>query len=401
LLTTGQHRWIQAKTLHLMSDQAEPASAEPGLHIPRILELKRSEDQTALLAAAEHRPELRALVETTLDDYLRWFTAPEWQRIYSGGLVSSPSTTGGVGRSGFGIQRLLETTARLQELRRYDGFDRLLSGLRNPTQISATMFEIAAAAWCAQRETHQGLVFSPAISKASGVKRPDFLWETSLGDLTCECKEAGQWEQQESRTIGHLREIAVAALTEAGGLPDDLRLDITVDGPLSAAYERQLSTLVCEAVASSGGGSSARTLDRPFAGIVVSRETDPERLPDSILAGQMTVGTKPTQLTPQNGFLTVSRSLAATRARRVRDLVKQAKTQLPDAAPSGIFIQIGGAGSAAAQLEQMIGHPAHQTIVWAATWTGLVPQHAIWREGQPFDKRLLNEQPSTRINGAS
>lgn len=384
-----------------MSDQSEPARAEPELHIPRILELEKSEDQAALLAAAAVRPELHALIETTLHDYLRWFTAPEWQRIYSGGLVSSPSTAGGAGRSGFGIQFLLEATARLQELQRYAGFDRLLSGLRNPTQISATMFEIAAAAWCTQRETHRGLVFSPAISKVSGVKRPDFLWETSLGDLTCECKEAGQWEQQESRTIGHLREIGAAALTEAGGLPDGLRVDITVDGPLSAAYERQLSTLVREVVAAHQGGSSVRMSDRPFAAIVMSREAEPERLPDSMIAGQMTVGTKPTQLTPQNGFLTVSRSLAATRARRVRDLVKQAKRQLPDGAPSAIFIQIGGAESAAAQLEQMIGHPAHQAIVWAATWTGLVPQHAIWREGQPFDQRLLNEAPATRNDDPS
>ena len=111
-----------------------------------------------------------------------------------------------------------------------------------------------------------------------------------------------------------------------------------------------------------------------------------------MIASEVIVGTTPTRIAAENAVLTVTRSLATTRARRVRDLVKRAKSQLPDEGPCGVFIQINGAEFAAEQLEEMIGRPAHQAIVWAETWTGMAPQHAIWRQNQPFDGRLLDER---------
>jgi hypothetical protein len=192
-----------------------------------------------------------------------------------------------------------------------------------------------------------------------------------------------------------LREIAATALADAGGLPNGVRLDIIVNGPLSPDHDKRLAELVRQVVIASDGEPTEKALAGPFAAIVASRQTEPQRLPDSMMAGRLTVGTTPIQLLPENGSLTISRSLASTRAKRVRDLVKQAKTQLPDVGPCGIFIQMNGAQSAAEQLKQMIGRPAHEAIVWAGTWTGLVPQHAIWRQDQPFDQRLLDERSGT------
>ena len=371
-------------------DQASLAP-EPKLDLPRTLDLNRVEDRGALLKATSD-PELQALIENTLDDYLRWFSVSEWRRVYSGGLVNISGTRGtATHSSGFGIDALLKATAQLQSLQKCEGFDQLLAGLKNRTQIHATLFEIAAAGWCAERAVHRGLIFSPTVRKAHGYKHPDFLWKTSLGDLTCECKEADQWLHQETRAINHLREIASAALTEAGGLPDDNRLDIQVNGALAAGYERRLADLV-KAVAAKPGESSARLVAAPFSATVVPRRDPPERPRDSMIASEVIVGTTPTRIAAENAVLTVTRSLATTRARRVRDLVKRAKSQLPDEGPCGVFIQINGAEFAAEQLEEMIGRPAHQAIVWAETWTGMAPQHAIWRQNQPFDGRLLDER---------
>jgi hypothetical protein len=82
--------------------------AEGVLEIPRVLDLAAAKDRAALIKACQELPELRLLAERHLEDYLRWFRAPEWRRVHSGGQVGSPASAGGKHRLGFSIERLLE-----------------------------------------------------------------------------------------------------------------------------------------------------------------------------------------------------------------------------------------------------------------------------------------------------
>jgi len=52
-------------------------------------------------------------------------------------------------------------------------------------------------------------VFSPPVPKHEGVKYPDFLWGTAIGDLHCECKQLNKWQRTESQRTSAL--IIVAA----------------------------------------------------------------------------------------------------------------------------------------------------------------------------------------------
>jgi hypothetical protein len=89
-----------------------------------------------------------------------------------------------------------------------------------------------------------------------------------------------------------------------------------------------------------------------------------------------------------NARCTVARSIAPTRAKVVRQVIKDAKTQLPDDGPGAVFIEIAGPGPAARQLEAVLGRAAHRAVVWATVWKGGAPVEVVWQNEQPFDARL-------------
>jgi hypothetical protein len=189
---------------------------------------------------------------------------------------------------------------------------------------------------------HEELAFSPEVIKATGPKYPEFLWRTSLGVLHCECKEANQWERGETKRLRSLMDVASDALDQQGAWPDDLRLDILIDGGLGPNPEARLASLVSGVGAMvQGGKTPAPQEDGAFRATVRPRAEEPERPPDSQITGRVVVGTEPTLVAPQNSSLTVTRSLAGTRRKLVTELVKEAKRQLPDEGPGAVFVEMG------------------------------------------------------------
>lgn len=71
----------------------EPADGEQ-LRIGRKLDLDLSEDRQELIAACAPLPSLKKLVDENIDDFLRWFKAPEWHVVYDGGMMSGPEPRG-------------------------------------------------------------------------------------------------------------------------------------------------------------------------------------------------------------------------------------------------------------------------------------------------------------------
>ena len=113
------------------------------LHVPRILDLATATDRAALMEAAASVPGLTDRIKQRLDQYLAWFRNPAWHRVYDGGLVAGPTPAKGHAGRASNLQSLLEVTDDLAALSGYTGFDKLISGLNNPTQVSATLFEIS------------------------------------------------------------------------------------------------------------------------------------------------------------------------------------------------------------------------------------------------------------------
>jgi hypothetical protein len=93
---------------------------------------------------------------------------------------------------------------------------------------------------------------------------------------------------------------------------------------------------------------------------------------------------------PRNAYMIVSKSLGLARVKALRDLVRDAKKQLPDTGPGGVFVEIPSTVDLATKkLEEMLEQPANQSVVWASIWTLGTPQRVVCRDDQPFDDRLI------------
>jgi hypothetical protein len=215
-----------------MIDETPAESADRPLDkIKRVLDLDRVADREELQTILTSHPSLVALTESGLiEDYLGWFKAPEWRTVYGGGMISGPRPKGNNSMHGSSIDQMLATTVRLRWLQGYQGFDRLIAGLNNPSQISAAVFEIESAAWCATRLHTTALVFSPDVIKREKVKHPDFLWETSVGTLYCECKQASAWQRSESRLLSTISADLNDAMGDAETWPTSVRIEVLING---------------------------------------------------------------------------------------------------------------------------------------------------------------------------
>jgi hypothetical protein len=377
-----------------MTEEAPSESADRPLdRIERVLDLDLVSDREELQTILTSHPSLAALTETGLiEDYLRWFKAAEWRIVYGGGMVSGPQPKGNNVRHGSSIDQMLAIAVKLRWLQDYQGFDRLIASLNNPSQISATIFEIESAAWCATRLCTTALVFSPDVIKREKVKRPDFLWKTDAGDLYCECKQASAWQRSESRLLSTISADLNDAMGDAETWPGDARIEVLIHGLFRAGAKDRLRAVVRgQATEVRRGNRPARFEDDVFAVEVRDRSDYPGSLPDSLTLNSILVGAVPVNLNdPRSAYMIVSKSLGLARVKALRDLVRDAKKQLPNAGPGGVFVEIPSSVDLATEkLEEMLGQPTNQSVVWASIWTTGIPQRVVCRGDQPFDAHLM------------
>ncbi|KYF59283.1 hypothetical protein BE04_48395 [Sorangium cellulosum] len=329
-----------------------------------LAELKRILD-----ADAEH-----AHLGGYLEDYLRFFTTPEWMDIRSGGLVAAPA-----GAPTYSIDDLLEITRRLLLLEGYSGFSSLVAGLKNATQVASTVFEIEAAAWCATRRAHRALQFSPPVQRNGSTKRPDFLWITDRGELWCECKQGRLFGSSDMKRLSRLLDL-VNGLVSEQAVGVDKRLEVRLPSYVLNGVERRIRAAIAGAL-SSGGAS---VIDEVRVE-VCERARPLVKGKDDAVQMTMTVGTTPTRVAVVNAHIALIMDFSRARGRLARALIRDAKTQLPVDAPSAIFLGGLGTGAAAAALQQEVSSARSIVcgLVAGEEWT----LHSA--ADQPFDVTLM------------
>lgn len=164
---------------------------------------------------------------------------------------------------------------------------------RLPPRFSET------AAWCTARAVTRSLRFSPEVARNGGVKRPDYLWETTLGDLFCECKQAGEFEDNFRRRTAIIvsfidREIQAAGVT-------GLRFDFCVDRTSGA--EQSIKELIALARSNADPGQSFRY--REVALKISSSDEERSGAEGAMLTSAVSVNTSPVPLGPRTASSTV------------------------------------------------------------------------------------------------
>lgn len=358
------------------------------LKINRLLNLSKSADQRDLCEAANDDPELLSLIDGFLDEYLRIFPDAEWQRVYSGGMISV--RIGDKGSTGFHIKEMLILTRTLCKLKVYQGYEKLLLGFRNPTQINSTYFETVVAGWCADRAVSLALEFSPEVAIKGGYKHPEFLWHTELGDIYCECKRANllesAWNKKANRLLAELNTI----YENYEPWDTSLRLDVRFASGTSNKIQARFKNVVAQASAAlrADAYQSKEFIEGDVSAVLRSRDEPFSYEKESIIGyrGKTETVSKTLQ---ELTFLSLTMSLVKYRQEAVLRLLKDAKTQLPPDSNGAVFIDIGGYEAAPNKLMSLLGHPAYEYVPWVSTWDHDEMTGAVWRNNQPFGDRLL------------
>ncbi len=357
------------------------------LKIDRILNLSLPEDRRQLRAASQQVQGLSALIDEHLDDYIRFFQAPDWLTVYSGGEISvhtSPKRS-----AGFDIKRVLELTKSLKHLSGYKGYEKLVAGFGNPPQIESTYFEVLVASWCAERAVTSSLEFSPEVTVKGGRKHPDFLWRTELGEIYCECKRGNIIESKFQQRLENLRSFLSEIYEQHQPWDPSLRLDVKFDkGPLPQ-IQIGIRSVVAQASAALKAGmyEGLTFMEGSVAAVLKPKGNLASQESETVMTGMAQVVSVAKSL-PEIIYFTLTMSLAKYRQDAAARLLKEAKKQLPITRPGAVFVELGGATAAQQKLLSLLGDPAYDNIPWVSIWAGGELLSAVWRNGQPFDDRL-------------
>ena len=355
------------------------------ISIPHKLNISNPEDRQALLKAAAGMPTFLSLIEEQLDRYLTMFPEPQWHTIYSGGMIV-------VGQKkhsrSYDLCQMLELIKSLKDIEKYSDFATLMSGFRNQSQIAATMFEVDVAVWCVNRKMTQSLEFSPSVYVKGHVKHPDFLWHTELGRLYVECKTSEAIETNFMKRASKLTNVLNAAHKANEPWDSAYRLDVTITTTATNQIEQRIKDVVAQASLALKSGNLCPFKNGEVSGVLHKREESPPHEDEIIRSSSINVGTTATAISHKNSHTTFTMSLAKYRGRATRDLIHEARTQLPEDYPSAIFIKLGGPISARRKAEKLLVSPEYERTPWIGIWTP-AELRVIWRNGQPFDGRLL------------
>jgi hypothetical protein len=233
---------------------------------------------------------------------------------------------------------LLELIGDLDSMAGCDGFKELIAGFRNAPQFRSTIYEARMAKWCLSRVVTQSLRFGPVVPTNRGPKKPDFLWETSLGSPYVECKQASAYENSVQKRLNRL---FAAATAEYAKYPLDdatLRLDLSVGSRIANGVEGRVRAAVGKLCLAGVSGQVVEVGE--ISGVINSRLVRFPPDPETVRKYEITVGTVPTKLDAENAHITMALGMGRFREQLVARLVRQARQQLPDDGIGVVFIDL-------------------------------------------------------------
>lgn len=360
------------------------------INVPATLDLDDASHIEVLRSCAPPDTPVGHLVHDWLNPYLAIFPERHWRTVHDTGAIMVPLTP--THSRVYALSYLLEVTRDLTALSHYPNFAALLTGFRNPTQVEATLFEVASALWCHGRELTVSLEFAPTVTRKGHVKRPEFIWKTEFGSMWCECKQANEYETKYHVAFERLFS-ALEAAHARYQWTTDLRLDVWVRhaGP---RLPELLSDLVDTAFRYQRLGRVPWDSDHRLAAVFRPLGENPPPIQDTLVGARTQVTDVERHLrmgdSPYFFALDVSRSRKAA----ATHLLKEARGQLPEDGPNAIFLSFARRLAVHEKVQQLFEEPSYRPV----RFVSVVDQDGLasvtTRRGQPFDLRLLHPRAS-------
>lgn len=359
---------------------------ESGLDLPCPLDISNSGNVAIIKQLAKKTPSLVEQIELNLENYLYFFKDDSWRTLYAGGFIK-------VGKNIYNFFYLLSISAILSKLKDHEGFDKLLTGFQNPSSISSTIFEITMAGWCNERKISRSFVFSPPVTIGNKIKYPEFLWETTIGKIYCECKSANIIGTNIQQRFNRLFDEVKKSYKKANvSWPAPHRVDIDITGSAKNKVEERINSAI-QKLASLYKQCSDSTGLKVQEGEVLVRFENKLIQPNKtnvLSAYEVIVETSPTEISFSNARYSLWMDVGKHWELAAKGLFHKAKKQLPLEEPAMIFIQVPSKiDTPINKITALLETGAHTPPIY---WVGIVfPEElkTVWIKGQPFDHRIL------------
>jgi hypothetical protein len=352
-------------------------------NLGRIMLLDDLSDRKAIIEIAKRNPQFEQLVNEHLNDYLELLSEPHWRRLYDGPTVIVPAKAKHLWA--FEFSYLLDMVRQFKIIKRFEGSASLISSLKNTPQIASTFFEIETAAFCATRTATNSLIFSPEVNREGRIKRPDYLWKTTLGDLYCECKLATDFEDLFSQRIGEIS-LFIDDIVKRNLPPTGTRYDFVVSR--TAQAEVSINRLMDQLSQLRLGSDIKHNF---VALALVPRDAPPPSIGSVIRVSNVPANsTDYVPLNPYGAASTVSYMSVSYWQQVSARLIRDARSQLPKDKPCAIMIGLPTENTALIanpKVESLIRSPEYRNTPWISIWAqGGV--RLVFHNNQPFDIRL-------------
>lgn len=362
------------------------------LKLGRNLDPRNRSDLDELMRVIGNYPESVPMtiedVRTGLEVLARLFPNAEWLAVdqYAGGALVIP--TGPKAKSHFSLASAIQLGLRLNRFEQCEGFESLLSGFRNPTQFFDSVFEAEIADFCLSREGCQGLRFSPEYLVKGELKHPDFVVMTPRGPIVCECKRSHEKDRQYFKRFERIHNALDKGIKELGETGAAIRVEVHICQVVGKSVDQFAHDVAIQA-RQAAKASPNQILDYgPYKLCVVPR-TSPTVFNEYNLARvSVTVGNTPVGITPEYAYLRVTTDqLDPLRARADGELMREARSQLPDTERCAIFLDAINGESAKLAAERRLGSLSYLHVVACGIWSSSGSQF-VYRTS---DKSLVEE----------
>ena len=364
------------------------------INLGRPVDLSLEADRAHLRACAQSDPEFSELVAKNLDNYLGYFPGADLRAVSPGGGISvsmGPSTG-----QGFSLGFALSLARDLSRLSSCPGFPQLVAEFKNGPQVRSAVFELTCATWCLDRGVHKSLYLFPEVLVGGKRKRPEFLWSTQLGEIYCECKSMSAKESELAKQVTRLMNFLEVEWREIGKWPAGTCLDVHVTSLDGNVYSdmRAAVNSVHSSLSDQPDAQLVNEHGNVCARLIPSAELPPKQEGWARQA-RVEVNQTPREIF-RNCYLALNLSHRGHLQRLVRNLLADARRQIPESGPGAVFIEIHSDPNPIANaILPVLENPDYERIAAALLWCGAEPAWMSHRKGQPFNTRLLEAAPGT------
>lgn len=209
------------------------------------------------------------------------------------------------------------------------------------------------------------ILYTTTLSRLSGrIKHPDFELISDHGVIVCECKSASGAEYQFVKKFNRLYRAIDTAIKDSGIVPNDLRLEIRVHNKL----DRDVNILGREIAGIALGLREANLTEvldfGPCQVALIKRDSPVLFDYRGIHCLSITISDRPVTATADNAYLHVTAGPIIKHLAKVTgNLIREAKSQLPETKSCVIFIESQDGESARRAANRRIGIPDYHHIL--------------------------------------